>query len=306
MITVMNLCDIRGAEVIAGADSHIALHEQGGAAQIAGVTLSTIPNNPDGTFDLRVIEAKLQRKSELLRLHEPILKMIAVENTFNGKVVPMSFLNELTSLVRGKDKDVKLHLDGARLFNAAIASETPVRDIARHFDSVTFCLSKGLGAPVGSLLCGTRDFIDRARRARKVLGGGMRQAGVLAAAGLVALDEIVPLLERDHKRTYKIASAINDLGSSIFSVDMSSCQTNMIFVDIQPTRKVDGNVFVKRLQTVDEPRNPVDRIMVKAMSLSKYAARMVLYHEIDDQLTEDAIKKITLVIRELDPTLQDD
>lgn len=300
----MNHCDVRGAEVIAGDESHIALHEQGGAAQIAGVTLSTIPNNADGTFDLKLIDAKLQKKSELLRLHEPILRMIAVENTFNGKIVPTSFINELASLVRGKD--VKLHLDGARLFNAAIASGTPAREIARNFDSVTFCLSKGLGAPVGSLLCGTRDFVDRARRARKVLGGGMRQAGVLAAAGLVALDEIVPLLDRDHKRTYKIASAINDLGSSIFSVDLSSCQTNMIFVDIKPTRRVDGSVFVKRLQTVEEPRDPVDRIMVRALSLSNYAARMVLYHEIDDELTEAAIKKITLVIRELDPDLQDD
>lgn len=292
-LSVMNHCNIRGCETYCGEDSHVVLHEQGGAAQIAGVTLCPLPNNSDGTFDLKKFQSKIKGD----RQHEPISKLVIVENTFNGKIVPQSWINELSSIA--KKRSLKLHMDGARLWNASIASKLSVKEIVSEFDSVTFCLSKGLGAPAGSLLCGTKTFIENARSIRKVLGGGMRQVGILAAAGLIALDEIVPLLVNDHQRAYKIAKAINDLNSKIISVNLNEVQTNMIFVKIS-SEKITSREFVQRLKTTSTNHND-DKIIVRGMALTPYSARFVLYYEIDDQMVDAAIRKFTYVIKELDP-----
>jgi threonine aldolase len=289
MLTVLNHCEVRGCEVYCGMDSHIVLHEQGGAAQIGGVTVCALPNNPDGSFELRQLEERLRSD----RLHEPLSRLVAVENTIGGRVVPQTWIRELAKFAR--QHELKMHLDGARLWNASVASGLAVDELAADFDSVTFCLSKGLGAPVGSLLCGSRNFIEKTRRTRKVLGGGMRQAGVLAAAGLVALDQVVPLLKEDHQRARILAIAISEAKSPFFRVDLGVDTTNMVMVSVE-SPAFTAKDFVARLQeaqdTVEE-----DRILVRALALSNKLARFVTYYEITDQLLEAAIKKIVYVIQ---------
>ena len=288
----MNHCDARGSEAYCGEESHTVLHEQGGAAQIAGVTLCPLPNNRDGTFDLKKLESKIKGD----RQHEPISKLVIIENTFNGKIVPQAWIKDLVSIT--KKHSLKLHMDGARLWNASIGSKIPAKEIVSEFDSVTFCLSKGLGSPAGSLLCGSKSFIEKARRVRKVLGGGMRQVGVLAAAGLVSLEEILPLLKEDHRRASKLAKAINDLGSKTFSVDLNEVQTNMIFVNTS-SEKVTSKDLVQRLKSVKTDDSD-DKIIVRGMALTPTSARFVLYYEINDELVDAAIRKFAYVIKQLE------
>lgn len=289
--SVMNHCDVRGSEIYCGSESHIFQHEQGGAAQVAGASLYVLPNNSDGTFDLRKLESVIRSD----RLHEPISKMVAVENTINGIVVPQLWIEELATVA--KKHNLRMHLDGARLWNASIASKISAKDLAAPFDSVTFCLSKGLGAPLGSLLCGDKSFIANARRRRKVLGGGMRQIGIIAAAGLVALEETVPRLEEDHRRTLTIAQAINRINSKVFTVDMRSVQTNMIFIDVN-SKHTTAMDFMNRLQQVERSDDD-DKIIVRCLALNEKVVRIVLHYDIDDALMNAAIRKLKYVIKEL-------
>lgn len=297
----MNHCDVRGSEAYCGEESHVFLHEQAGAAQLAGVSLRTLPNNEDGTFDLTRLESALRTD----RLHEPISRLVMVENTLNGKIVPQSWIEELAAVA--KERELRMHLDGARLWNAAVASGIPVRDLVAPFDSVTFCLSKGLGAPVGSVLCGSGSFIRNARRRRKVLGGGMRQVGVLAAAGLVALVESVPRLAEDHRRAMTIARAINQLDSKMFSVDVETVQTNMVFVNAHSkmgrTKAEKGDApavsFMKRLHQVDVSAED-DRVIIRCLALTDTLLRMVLHYDIDDSMMDAAIRKLRYVIKQLE------
>lgn len=195
-------CNTRGSEAICGDMSHTFLYEQGGAAYLAGVQQNPIRNNPDGTFDLNEVKRKIRG----FDFHEPRTKLILVENTHNmcgGKVLPLSFLQEVQQIA--KDNDLKVHMDGARVFNAAAHLKIPVAEIVQYVDSANVCLSKGLSCPIGSMVVGTKEFILEARRLRKAFGGGMRQIGILGAAGLVALNQIVPILDKDHQKTYRVA-----------------------------------------------------------------------------------------------------
>jgi len=290
----MNHCDVRGSEVYCGRESHVFLHEQGGAAQIAGVSFCTLPNNDDGTFDLKSLESAIR----VDRLHEPIPKRVMVENTINGKVVPQSWIEELMVVVR--KNNLKMHLDGARLWNASVASKISAKDLAAPFDSVTFCLSKGLGAPVGSVLCGSKSFIDNAKRRRKVLGGAMRQAGVIAAAGLIALEHTVSRLAEDHRRALIIAEAINQLNSKIFSVNLKTIHTNIIFVKVNTDTGISAVTLMKRLHQVNDS-NENDKIIIRCIALTKELLRMVLYYDIDDSMVTAAVRKLRYVIKQLDP-----
>lgn len=290
----MNHCDVRGSEAYCGDESHVFQHEQGGAAQIAGVMLHTIPNNDDGTFDLNLLSKNIRTDN----IHEPIPKLILVENTINGKIVPQSWIEEL-KLIAKKHNNLKLHLDGARLWNASVASKISAKDLAAPFDSVTFCISKGLGAPIGSVLCGNKNFIHNARRRRKVLGGGMRQVGIIAAAGLVALKESVPQLIEDHRRTMTIAKAINLLNSKVFTVDMKTVQTNMIFVNINSDR-ISAVDFITRLHQVEDDIED-DKIIIRGLALRDTVVRFVLHYDIDDSMMNYAIRKLLYVIKKLDP-----
>ncbi|XP_020277612.1 probable low-specificity L-threonine aldolase 2 [Pseudomyrmex gracilis] len=297
LISIMNHCDVRGSEIYCGESSHIMLHEQTGAAQIAGASIYHLPNNEDGTFDLKKLDSAIRKE----RLHEPISKLITVENPINGKILPQSWIEELTKVA--KKYNLKMHLDGARIWNASIASNISVKDLAAPFDSVTFCLSKGLGAPVGSVLCGNKSFIDEARRRRKVLGGAMRQVGVLAAAGLVALEETVPRLIEDHRKALAIARSIDQLKSKIFNVNLKNVQSNMIFVDVDSESGISAATLMKRLHQVNDS-NEDDRFIIRCMALTESLLRMVIYYDIDDNMVDGAIKKITYVIKELDPSVQ--
>lgn len=288
----MNHCDTRGCEAYVGKDSHIVLHEQGGAAQIAGVTLSQLRNHPDGTFDISELESEL--KSD--RLHEPTSRLVAIENTINGKVLPQSWILELSDFC--KKRGLKLHMDGARLWNASVASGLPVSEIVAPVDTVTFCLSKGLGAPVGSVLCGSQEFCQRARRIRKVLGGGMRQSGILAAAGLVALEEIVPLLKHDHRRALQIAKAIHDTESKIFKVDLGTTNTNMVLINVK-SETISAVDFIDRLQRVADDEEP-GSVIVRGLALTAKLARFVLYYEVSDDMVNKAVNKILHVIKEIE------
>lgn len=297
LIAVMNHCDVRGSEVYCGNQSHVFLHEQAGAAQIAGVGFCTLSNNDNGTFDLKSLENMIRVDS----IHEPISKLVMVENTLNGKIVPQVWIEELA--VVAKKYNLKMHLDGARLWNASVASNISAKDLVAPFDSVSFCLSKGLGAPVGSVLCGSKSFIANARRRRKVLGGAMRQVGVLAAAGLVALEQTVPRLVEDHRRAFTIAEAINQLNSKIFSVNLNTTHTNMIFVNVNTDSGITAETLMKRLHQVNDSDED-DKIIIRCLALTKTLFRMVVYYDIDDSKVSAAVRKLRYVIKQLDPEVE--
>jgi len=211
----------RGTEVVLGEDCHIVVHEAGAPAVIAGVQTRCAPN-PGGVIKPEELRKRLRRQD----LHAPATSLICLENAHSmGKVVSLADMDAVRSVA--DEWKLPVHLDGARIFNAAAALGCSARDIAARTDSVMFCLSKGLCAPVGSLLAGTRAFIDAARLKRKVMGGGMRQAGVLAAAGIIALEEHTKLLAADHSRAKKLAQGLADIKG--IGVDMNTVDINMVF-----------------------------------------------------------------------------
>jgi threonine aldolase len=217
----------RGDDVIVGDLAHIWQAEVGGAARLNGSTLRPVPNLPDGTLDRTRLEHAFASED----IHEAPTGLLCLEDTHNmcgGRVLAAATLRELAAPARRRG--VPVHLDGARLFNAAVALGVPVAELAAEADSVMFCLSKGLAAPVGSLLCGRRDCIARARRARKLLGGGMRQVGILAAAGIVALDEMVERLAEDHANARRLAEAL--AGAPGLELRLDEVETNFVFFHV--------------------------------------------------------------------------
>jgi threonine aldolase len=219
----------RGTKAIVGALSHTYLYEAGGASAFGGVMLTPISNSEDGRLDLAELDRELESPRDV-HLAEPA--MVALENTHNrcsGAPVELSHMAEVAELAHRRS--LALHLDGARIFNAALALETTAREIASCCDSVSFCLSKGLACPVGSLLCGKAAFIDRARRMRKALGGGMRQAGIIAAAGIVALNTMVERLAGDHQNAHALAQGLALIAG--LHVRPAARRTNMVFFDVE-------------------------------------------------------------------------
>jgi threonine aldolase len=221
LLALMSHCN-RGDEFIAGQDAHCYKYEAGGAAVLGSIQPQPIAHQPDGTMALADIEAAIKPAD----IHFANTRLIALENTLGGKVLPLSYLQDVTALARRHG--LGTHLDGARLFNAAVATGTDVAELAQGFDTVSLCLSKGLGAPVGSVLVGSAALIDKARRHRKMLGGGLRQSGILAAAGLYALDNNIARLADDHRRAKQLAEGLDALpGISVVQPD-----TNIVFVDM--------------------------------------------------------------------------
>jgi threonine aldolase len=221
----------RGDEVILGDQAHTYLMEQGGMSAMGGIHPRPLPNRADGTLDLALVEASIRGDDA----HFPRTRLLCLENTHNrcsGAVLPASYMAAAGALAHRHG--LRLHLDGARLFNAAVALGVDVRELTADCDSVSFCLSKGLGAPVGSVVVGPAGFIREARRARKVLGGGMRQAGVIAAAGIVALNEMVERLAEDHANARRLAAGIAGLPG--IGVDPGSIQTNIIIFELDHPR----------------------------------------------------------------------
>jgi threonine aldolase len=225
LVALMSHCQ-RGEEYIVGQMAHTYRWEGGGAAVLGSIQPQPIPNQPDGSLALADIEASIKPDDA----HFAVTRLLCLENTWGGKVLPIDYVEAATGLAR--KRGLATHLDGARLFNAAVASGVAARDIARHFDSVSVCFSKGLGAPVGSALCGSKDLIARAHRWRKMTGGGMRQAGVLAAAALHALDHHVERLADDHANARRLADGLQGLDG----VTVEPPQTNVVFVDLTPAK----------------------------------------------------------------------
>jgi len=227
LTAILSWCNKRGSEIIVGNNSHIFLFEQGSSAQYGGVSIHTVQNLEDGTMILEDVENAIRDDD----IHEPSTELIAIENTHNacgGKVLPEEFFFHLRKLAN--EHNLPIHLDGARIWNALQESEmTPVK-MASYVDSMSVCLSKGLGAPIGSLLLGSKELITKARRIRKSLGGGMRQSGVVAVAGLVGFNDYLNnLLENDHNNIKILANIINDLPG--FKIQ-NEVHTNILFIHI--------------------------------------------------------------------------
>ncbi len=233
----------RGDEAIVGIDAHSYCFEAGGMASLGGVIPRPLPTDAQGKMDLGEIEAAVRSDN----VHYPKSRLILVENSYGnrqGFPLPVSYFASVREIARRHGLSV--HMDGARLFNAAVALGVTADEIVRQVDSVSFCLSKGLSAPVGSILCGSAEFIHAARRIRKSLGGGMRQAGILAAAGMIALNEMVDRLAEDHTNARQLAHGLAEVDG--IGVDPDSVKTNMVFFSLRDDIPLSGEALVHRLK----------------------------------------------------------
>jgi threonine aldolase len=220
LVGILSHCQ-RGEEYIVGQQAHTYKYEGGGAAVLGSIQPQPVELEPDGTMPLEKIRAVIKPDD----FHYAISKLLCLENTIGGKVLPMEYIIDATRLA--SDHKLGNHLDGARLFNAVVKLGCKATDITRFFDSVSICLSKGLGAPVGSVLCGPADFIKTGRRWRKMLGGGMRQAGIIAAAGLYALQNNIKRLSEDHDNAVLLGKALSEIDE--LDVILQTLHTNMVF-----------------------------------------------------------------------------
>lgn len=264
----------RGDEVILGNLAHTFLFEAGGIAALGGVHSHTLPNQPDGTLDLGQVREAVRADD----VHYPVTRLVLLENTHNrcgGVVLGTEYMAQVGTLAR--EHGLRVHLDGARLFNAAAALGVPAAVLAKDADSVTFCLSKGLCAPVGSVLCGSKDFIRRARRARKQLGGGMRQAGVLAAAGIIALEKMTGRLGEDHARARTLAKELGELPNLVVETPVPA--TNMVFARLADSVPFNAKEAARRL--VEQG--------VKVGATGERRFRMVTHYWVDDAGIEQTV-----------------
>jgi threonine aldolase len=286
--TQSNLCGIlshcqRGDEYIVGQMAHAYRWEGGGAAVFGSVQPQPLNNQPDGTLALDEIEAAIKPDDA----HFARTRLLALENTLGGKLLPFDYVQQATQLAR--DKGLMRHLDGARLFNAAVAqaaqtgsdAKTEARRIAACFDSVSVCFSKGLGAPVGSALCGSKEFIARAHRIRKMAGGGMRQGGFLAAAALHALDHHIERLAEDHALARRLAEGL----TGIDGLKVEAPQTNILFVDLTDAAKDQSAGLLKHLSSHG----------IQATGL--YRLRFVTHLDVDAEGIDRAIAAVRAFFR---------
>lgn len=260
----------RGDEIIMGNQGHTFLFEAGGISALGGVFPSLLPNQPDGTLRLEDIQGALRDPHNP---HHPLSRLVVLENTHNrcgGACLTPEYTRSVADMAHANG--LLLHIDGARIFNAAAALGVSTRDLAGPADSVTFCLSKGLCAPVGSVLCGSKEFIERALRARKMLGGGMRQAGVLAAAGIVALEQVAPRLGEDHRRACALAQGLGKVPG--LTLDAGLPQTNMVYATLDDSVKANAAEVAGQLAA---------RYGVKVGVVAKRRFRMVTHYWITDE-----------------------
>lgn len=282
LAAVLSHCG-RGDEVILGNLGHTFLFEGGGIAALGGVHSYVLPNQPDGTLRIEDIRAAVRNPEDP---HAPISRLITLENTHNrcgGVPLTVEYMDEVKTVAQAHD--LKIHLDGARIFNAAAALGVPVARLTEAADSVTFCLSKGLCAPVGSVLCGSQDFIFRARRIRKQLGGGMRQAGVLAAAGIIALEEMVDRLPEDHCRAQKLAQGLARIPG--IKVEREDPPSNMVFFSLDEGVTLTPAEIAERLLAYK----------VKVGLAGPRRFRMVTHYWIDDEGVDRTLQAFRNVMR---------
>jgi len=279
LTALLTWCQNRGAEFIVGDKSHIFLYEQASASQFGGISPRTVPNLSDGTMDINLIRESIREND----IHEPITSLICIENTHNvcgGKIIPLSFLQELKQL--SNENKIPIHLDGARIWNAIAASNVNPQDISNNVDSLSVCLSKGLGAPIGTLLVGSKEFINKARRIRKALGGGMRQVGILGAAGLKAIDDFENgILVTDHIQCQKLVNGIKNL--SIFKIE-EPIHTNIIFINIISNNK-SNNISINSYTIYQMAKEK--NILLSIWN--PYLIRVVIHRDISDKDIDNTI-----------------
>jgi threonine aldolase len=272
----------RGDEVIVGNKAHTFLFEAGGISVLGGVHSCQIPNQLDGSLALEDLEAAIRPDDP----HDPITRLICLENTHNrcgGTYQSPDYINQVSEFAH--KRGLSVHLDGARIFNAAVAQGIKAIDLTGQVDSVTFCLSKGLCAPVGSVLCGSKEYIRKAHRLRKMLGGGMRQAGILAAAGIVALETMTERLTEDHLRAQKLADGLKKIPGII--LDSGNPATNMVFLSLTPEVTMDSVEIVEKLKGCG--------ILVGATGQRNL--RLVLHYWIDDNGVDDTVSAFRISLR---------
>jgi threonine aldolase len=264
----------RGDEVIVGNQSHIYLNEAGGMAAVGGIQACPLPNQENGTLRLEDILASIRTED----VHHPITRLVCLENTQNicgGVPLSAEYTRQVGALAH--QHGLFLHVDGARIFNSAVAQNISVRDLVEPADSMMFCLSKGLASPIGSMLVGSRKFIARARHLRKMLGGGMRQVGIIAAAGIISLEKMVSRLADDHARARKLAEGLRQVKG--ICVDEGSPYSNMVYMNLSDEVKMDS-------KQVCEKARPMG-ILLDAENSRRF--RLVTHYWIDDGAVEKTI-----------------
>lgn len=284
----------KGDEIILGDRSHISIWEQGSISCLGGIFPRQVRNNPDGTLDLDELVSKIHPGGH--DGHYCLTKAIVIENTSNyccGAPIGLDYMEDLASIA--KKYRLKIHVDGARIFNAAVALGVEPKELVKHAETVSVCLSKGLGAPVGTLLLGTRETIDRCHRIRKVLGGGMRQVGVLAAPALVAMETVLPLLGRDHENARRFATGISALNEFGLKVDVERVRTNMVLFSIE-REDLGAGKFCELLEDENSTKSPP---FLRAKMLpqgSRQIIRAVLHHQISSDDVDAVIEKMRNVL----------
>ena len=280
LIAVLAHCQ-RGDEVIVGKKNHVFVHEAGGISALGGIHSNQLANQPDGSLLLEDVAAAIRPDD----VHEPVTRLVCLENTHNGcggVYQTPGYMRQAREFAHARG--LAVHLDGARIFIAAGAQGVPASQVAGPVDSVTFCLSKGLCAPVGSVLCGSQPFIAKARRLRKMLGGGMRQAGILAAAGIVALERMVDRLAQDHTRAKNLAAGLRLLPG--LKLDQETPATNMVFLSLLPEVKCTTDELIQKLK---------DRgVLIGATGERQY--RLVTHYWIEDAGVEKTIEAFRSVL----------
>ena len=277
LISLLSHCG-RGDEILLGDRSHISLYEVGGVAALGGVHPRPLPNNNDGTISIDLLEKGIRHSD----IHCPPTRLICLENTQNfcqGSPITPEYMTEVREIAN--KFGLKIHLDGARIFNAAVALGVPVAKLTEKVDSVMFCLSKGLSAPVGSLVCGSSDFIVKARKARKMVGGGMRQVGHIAAAGLIAINDQVDRLQEDHDNAKFLASQLSDLDG--IEVDVTRIKTNIIFFKLTG---IDGEVLL----------NQLEQNQIKILMTDADVFRAVLHREVSKEQVQTVVKTFQTIL----------
>ena len=287
LICVMTHCSRRGDEVLLGDKCHVSQYEQGGVASIGGVHSRCVKNLPDGTLDLDDLRAKIMPDD----VHAPCSRLVCIENTHNlmgGRVLKPAYMESLVKLVRSSN--LRLHIDGARIFNAATALGVPVAELVKDADSVCFCLSKGLGAPAGSIILGSSKFVKKARRLRKALGGGMRQVGVLAAPGLIALEKMTSNLQADHDNAKRLALGLATMKNLGVQIDPDEVETNLVYFTLHHSS-------LSAMQLVDRlGKDEGNSVIVKMLTVDKKTIRAVIHHQVSQHDVELCLQKCRLIL----------
>ncbi|MEI7555788.1 low-specificity L-threonine aldolase [Candidatus Chlorohelix sp.] len=276
LIGVITHCS-RGQEIIMGAESHIFYYEVGGGAIVGGLMYHTVQENRLGILNLEQIAHAIRGKN----IHYPVTGLVCLENSHNRKGGTVMSIEDTKRICdTAHANDVPVHLDGARVFNAATYLGKNVRELVAEIDSVQLCLSKGLGAPVGSVLVGKRDFIERARKNRKMLGGGMRQAGILAAAGLISLTEMTKRLGKDHYNAQRLAEGLQQVRG--LEIDLETVQTNIVMADTTGSGR-----------TADEWVTSLKQKGILINSMGPYTIRFVTHYEVEQSGIDEALTVIS-------------